>query len=270
MFAVASQRWKHIGLIDEDIGQARLGLPTCIWGAIRTRYRTQVVCGEFIGSLTPAGLETAFVAAAIKTKAWLESEGANMIIIDSPGFVFGSQAALLHKQQVSLLRPDWILALESTNTLSPLLTHIGFPGVTCLPTVSELKPRSLAVRMHIHQNRFGDYFKQSRIVIVSMQNRVCWFLDKPLTYDNLGQNLIGHIMAFTSGMKPLVGQLEGIDKNTRNIRVRIPKGIKLPSGNIVIGNLHRRKDGVLSHLPNLANHSNIRLHFRDQVDNHVN
>ena len=77
-------------------------------------------------------------------------------------------------------------------------------------------------------------------------------------------------MAFTSGMKPLVCQLEGIDKNTRNIRVRIPKGIKLPSGNIVIGNLHRRKDGVLSHRPNLANRSNIRLHFRDQVDNHVN
>jgi len=264
LFDIAFQRQKQVGLIDEDLGQTRLGLPACVWGAISNRCKSQVVYGEFIGSLTPAGHETAFLAAVLQTKTWLESMGVSMIIIDSPGFIFGKQATSLHQQQVSLLHPDWILALEGESTLAPLLQQIGFPWVKCLPAEPSVQPRSLSVRRRNHQKRFDDYFKQSRIVNVSLQNRLCWFLNRPLTHADLDQSFVGHILAFASNPKPVVGQIESMDQDTLNLHVRIPKGISFPEGAITIGTLRRAQDGTLSHEPNLADSSNIRLHFGNQ------
>lgn len=253
----ARRRGIPVGWIDADPGQTRLGLPSCIWGAMPGRG---VLCGGFVGALSPAGQELRFATAVLQTRTRLEALGAKLILVDSPGFVFGRQARLMHRLLNEMLMPDRVLAIEGDNALAPLLRATPYPCVFSLPRLPGCRRRSRTERKRRHRQEFDQHFSASRVVRVSLVGRSCWMLGAAVRPNEIGSHLLGHVVGFTLPPRPVVGQIVGMSARAYELSVRLPTG-RVPQGPLVIGTLRRSPAGVLSHEPQLADPGNLEAHF---------
>lgn len=250
-----------IGWIDADPGQTHLGPPSCLWGAIVVGPFARVVCGSFLGSLSPAGYESVFASSLQRIRAILQAVGAKRILIDSPGLVFGRQAVALHRQQIDLLRPEWIVALDGDGTLASLLHELDLRRAIRPPPLAQCSPRTLRQRLAYHRRMLAQYFHHGQVVRVPLRGRTVSMLGAQLSPEDIGNHLLGHICAFTSLRLPLLGMLRAFDRDRQELVLRLPSGRRPPLGSLTIGALYRTPSGQLRHEPSLADPENVRLHF---------
>ncbi len=257
LVAHARREGLAVGWIDADPGQTRLGLPTCLWGAIPGRG---VVSGAFFGSLTPAGREAAFMTSVLKIKTELEIFGVKLIIVDSPGLVYGRQGRQFQRCMAESLLPDQTLILGGDTTLVQMLKTISHNDVSSFPKLPGCRQRSLPERRRCHRQRFSEYFRTAMVAKVSTIGRSCQMLDVELKYDKLEYDLIGHLVGFIDPNLPIVGEIVRVVPQSSELHIRLPGG-RIPEGSITIGTLRRSTSGDLNHDPNLADPDNIKCHF---------
>ncbi len=257
LVAHARREGLAVGWIDADPGQTRLGLPACLWGAIPGRG---VVSGAFIGSLSPAGREISFMTSVLKIKTWLEILGVKLIVVDSPGLVFGRQGRLFQWCMAEALLPDQTIVLGEDTELVQMIKTILHNNVSLVPRLPGCRRRSLSERIRRHRQCFFEYFRTAVVAKVSTIGRSCQILDVELESDKLGYDLIGHLVGFIDPDLPVVGEIASVDLPNSELHVRLPDG-RVPEGSIVIGTLRRSTSGEFNHVPNLADPNNIKAHF---------
>jgi polynucleotide 5'-kinase involved in rRNA processing len=256
LFNSARARHLPVAWIDADPGQTRLGLPACIWGASSDG---QVSCGAFIGSLTPSGYEVEFGNALVRLKTVLKLEGAELIIIDSPGFVFGSQAHEFQRTLLGAAMPNYLIALDGNGSLRELLDVVKFPSAIRLPRLPGSHRRPLEARIRRQRSLFDRHVGDAHVSRFSYLDSLCWMKGIPVNLQESG-NLIGHIAAFVGSRMPLVVQIEHVRDQSSEMDLLVPAD-STPTGPLVIGNLLRSWDGSLRHDPNLSDPRNVQLHF---------
>ncbi len=162
-------RGLRIALVDADIGQSTLGPPATIgiaqfksdpdWGVVLSRPEI-----FFVGSTTPEGhfpLHLKGVKRMVdKAISWVT----DLVLVDTTGFVSGEAGKELKKRKIDLISPRFILALQRSDELEPILElykENPLYKIYRLPLSEKVRTRSMEERRIYRANKFRDYFMDS-------------------------------------------------------------------------------------------------------------
>jgi polynucleotide 5'-hydroxyl-kinase GRC3/NOL9 len=165
------QRVLKVALIDADIGQSTLGPPATIGFAVfKSDPHWEVVLSPpeifFVGSTTPEGHFPLYLKGVKRMVDKAISYGTELILVDTTGFVSGEAGKEFKRRKIDLLSPRFILALQKTDELEPIL-ELYKENPLCkiyrLPLSEKVRQRSMEERRMDKANKFRDYFKDSVI-----------------------------------------------------------------------------------------------------------
>lgn len=165
------QRGLKVALIDADIGQSFLGPPTTIGLAVfKSDPDWELILSPpeifFVGSVTPEGHFPIHLKGIKRMVDKAPSYGADVIIVDTTGFILGEAGKELKRRKIELLSPRFLIALQKSDEIEPILElHKENPlyKLHRLPLSEQVRPRSMEERKNYRTNRFQDYFKNSVI-----------------------------------------------------------------------------------------------------------
>ena len=229
-----------VGIIDADIGQSHIGPPTTVgWAVVKNPeidFSQLTACGiSFVGDVTPVG-HLLQLTAAITQCVQQISEVAELIIIDTPGFVCGPAAAALWWTVQRILQPKLILAVHRKDELSDILA-----GLRSLEIQLELIKSPLQIPVKSPQSRrsyrhgqFSKYFRDSYLYNISLGAVAV----QPS--GNLGrQGLVNRLVALRDekGVDIAIGLITGWQDDRDIVVVRAPKADMQKIRCLVIGNV---------------------------------
>jgi len=165
------QQGLKVALVDADIGQSFLGPPTTIGLAVfKSDPDWEVVLSPpeifFVGSTTPEGHFSLYLKGVKRMVDKAISYGTELVLVDTTGFVSGEAGKELKRRKIDLLSPRFILALQKSNEIEPMLElyeRNPLYKIYRLPLSEQVKPRSMEERRMNKANKFRDYFKDSVI-----------------------------------------------------------------------------------------------------------
>jgi len=165
------QRELMVALVDADIGQSFLGPPTTIgFSLFKSHPDWELVLSPpeifFVGSTTPEGYFPAHLKGVKRMVDKAISSGAEVVLIDTTGFVSGEAGKELKRRKIELLSPRFILALQKSDEIEPILElyqENPLYKIHRLPLSEQVRPRSIEERRTNRADSFRDYFKDSVI-----------------------------------------------------------------------------------------------------------
>jgi polynucleotide 5'-hydroxyl-kinase GRC3/NOL9 len=165
------QKGLKVALVDADIGQSFLGPPATIGLSVfKSDPDWQLVLTPpeifFVGSITPEGNCPIHLKGVKRMADKAASHGVDVILVDTTGFVLGEQGIELKRRTLDLLSPRFILALQKSDELEPILEHYkenALPRILRLPLSEQVRSRSMEERRTYRTDKFQEYFKHSVI-----------------------------------------------------------------------------------------------------------
>ena len=154
----------RVGVLDADLGQARLGPPTTMGFALASAdpgHRPEPQALTFVGSTTPQGNLVPTLVAVHKAGDAARAAGAECLIVDTCGWVRGPAARVLKEAKFSLLVPRAIVAIQRERELEHLLGWArGRPGTQLirLAPSAAVRSRDMDERRRHRASRFRRYF----------------------------------------------------------------------------------------------------------------
>jgi polynucleotide 5'-hydroxyl-kinase GRC3/NOL9 len=171
-------RGLKVALVDGDIGQSFLGPPTTIGLSLfKSDPDWEIVLSTpeifFVGSTTPEGHFQIHLKGVKRMVDKAHSSGADIIIVDTTGFILGETGKELKRRKIDLISPRFILALQKSNEIESILELYqgsSLYKIYRLPLSEKVKPRSVEERRINRQNKFQEYFKNSEIQELSIES----------------------------------------------------------------------------------------------------
>ena len=165
------QKGLKVALVDADIGQSFLGPPATIGLSVfKSDPDWQLVLTPpeifFVGSITPEGNFPVHLKGVKRMVDKAASNGVDVILVDTTGFVLGEKGIELKRRKIDLISPRFILALQKSDDLEPILEHYkenALPRILRLPLSEQVRPRSMEERRIYRTDKFQEYFKHSVI-----------------------------------------------------------------------------------------------------------
>lgn len=153
------------GAIDSDVGQADIGPPTTMGLGILEQpvallYEVPLSSAYFVGSMSPSGHMLEFVVGM----KWLVEHGlkkADVVIVNTPGWVFGGPGRALQLYTLELIDPDMVVTLQRERELEHLLASVSQSKVKRLPVSTKVRPRTPSERASLRAMLFGKYFEDA-------------------------------------------------------------------------------------------------------------
>lgn len=160
-----------VALVDGDIGQSVLGLPTTIGLALfdsapKQLDNIQLIASYFVGSIIPRGhmLEVLVGIKRIADRASQLDPG--IIVIDTTGFVTGETAWELKFQKVDLLKPAHLIGLQRRREIEGLLKPHQFRpdmAIHRLKIPDKIRMKSPEQRRSNRSRKFAVYFQEVKL-----------------------------------------------------------------------------------------------------------
>lgn len=131
-----------------------------------------IVARYFIGSNAPGGhfLPLLVGLRKLTQRAW--QSGAEVVVLDSTGFVSGGAARELKFQKIDLLGPQHLVALQHAGELESILqTFEGRPGMRIhrLPVHPLARPKTPEERQANRSHKYSEYFQGQRRAAFDLQ-----------------------------------------------------------------------------------------------------
>lgn len=166
------QQGLKVALVDADIGQSFLGPPTTIGLSIfksHPDWELLLTPPElfFVGATSPEGHFPTHLEGVKKMVERAISLHPDLVLVDTTGFVLGEAGKELKRRKIDLISPRFILALQKSEELEPILEHYqDNPRLRIfrLPLSDQVRPRSMEERKTYRDDRFREYFKNSSIL----------------------------------------------------------------------------------------------------------
>lgn len=163
------QKGVRTALVDADIGQSFLGPPTTIGLALfessprwEEPLSTEIF---FVGSTTPEGNFSLQLRGAKRMGERAIFRGAEIVIVDTTGFVDGEAGKELKRRKIDLLSPRFIFALQRSAEIEHILKlypQTPFLRIHRLPLSEGVRPRSREERALYRAAKFREYFKGAK------------------------------------------------------------------------------------------------------------
>ena len=156
------------GILDCDTGQSDIGPPGTIGLAVLDSQiifpsEVEPTALYFTGSNSPA---FHFMPSLVGLKR-LVDRGltlADILIIDTPGWVQGEKARALHRSEIEMLSPDIIILLQRSDELEHLVKNYPRAKVARLPVAKGPLPRNHEERKGLREAMYKKYFKEAGYV----------------------------------------------------------------------------------------------------------
>lgn len=170
MAEAARQQDISVVFIDSDIGQSSVGPPTTIGlkycndlGSVTLEGVAKADELAFVGSTSPEGHLLPLLSGTARLVEHARRAGAELIIVDTTGYISGYYAEILKYYKLEQVRPDTVVGFQRGGELEPILGIVGrfFPAeVTSLKVESAVVERSAEDRLIEREQRLANYFKQ--------------------------------------------------------------------------------------------------------------
>ncbi len=165
------ERGLKVALVDADIGQSFLGPPTTIGLSLFKSdpdWKLLLSPPEifFVGSTTPEGHFPVHLKGVKRMVDKAIAYGPDFTIVDTTGFVLGEGGKELKRRKIDLVSPGFILALQRSDELEPILEHYEkgpLPRIFRLPLSEKVRSKSMEERKRYRDDRFREYFKNSTV-----------------------------------------------------------------------------------------------------------
>ena len=172
------KRGLKVALVDADIGQSFLGPPTTIGLSVfKSHPDWEVVLSPpeifFVGSTTPEGYFPIHLKGVKRMVDKAPSYGAEVIIVDTTGFILGESGKELKRRKIDLLSPRFIIALQKSDEIEHVLNLYKenlLYKIIRLPLSEQVRPKSMEERRIHRTNKFQEYFKHSVIQELAIEN----------------------------------------------------------------------------------------------------
>jgi len=215
-----------VGIIDADIGQSHIGPPATVGWAIADQSQmdfSQLAIGgiSFVGDIAPTGHLLQSTAAIIQCVRQ-SSKLAKVIIIDTPGFIYGPAASALWWTMQRILEPELILAIERNNELSDILGSLQYHNsklerIKCPPQLPTKSPQE---RRKYRQNQWSKYFRHSCLYNIKLSD-----IAVQISRNSSSKNLLNRLTALNDGNGKVlsIGLITDWQLDNEIIEVRSPQ-----------------------------------------------
>jgi polynucleotide 5'-hydroxyl-kinase GRC3/NOL9 len=210
-----------VGIVDGDVGQSHIGPPTTVgWGVVdggRCDLSQVEARGiAFVGDITPAGHLLQFTGALLRCVEEA-SEAAQIVVIDTPGFIAGPAASALWWEVQRILRPQVIVAVRREGELGEILA--GLKGarshIELLCSPDTIRTKSPQERRRHRQRQFAEYLRESSVHEVSLNQVALQRGRRPGEQGRLGR-VVG--LRDENGQDVAVGVIERWGKGVATIK----------------------------------------------------
>jgi len=165
------RRGSKVALVDADTGQSSLSPPATIGLAVfKSDPVWEVVLSPpeifFVGSTTPEGHFPLCLKGIKRMVDKAISYATDLILVDTTGFVSGEAGRELKRKKIDLISPRFILALQKSDELEAILElykENPLFEIYRLPLSEKVRARSMEERRINRANKFRDYFRDSVI-----------------------------------------------------------------------------------------------------------
>ena len=172
------QRGLKVALVDADIGQSFLGPPATIgFSVFKSDPDWELLLSPpeifFVGSTTPEGHFPIHLKGVKRMVDKAPSYGAEVIIVDTTGFILGDAGKELKRRKIDLLSSRFIIALQKSDEIEHVLDlykENPLYKIIRLPLSDQVRPKSMEERRIHRTNKFQDYFKHAVIQEVAIEN----------------------------------------------------------------------------------------------------
>jgi polynucleotide 5'-hydroxyl-kinase GRC3/NOL9 len=165
-----------IGIVDADIGQSHIGPPTTVgWTVVDNPHislsKVTAAGISFVGDITPTG-HLLQLTAAITQCVQQVSESAELIIVDTPGFISGPVGAALWWSVQQILKPKLILAVQRKDELNHIISGLRLFDLQLemIKSPLQIPTKSPQDRQNYRRNQFISYFRNAGIHKISLSN----------------------------------------------------------------------------------------------------
>ncbi len=231
-----------VGIVDLDMGQSHIGLPTTIaWGKIKGEFkgwsRIPVEDFYFTGSLSPPGsLLPAIVGARLITDKAISS--CQKVVVDTTGLITGPVGQALKQFKIELLCPDMILALEQSRELGRILDGFKFQkyrSIYRLPVPAQVDSKRIAKRTRYRLERFKSYFTGAHTLEISFDDVGIRFTRESVRFSTV--ELKDRIVSFRDERNRdiALGKVEKINMRDKKCFIRSPISRDAKFSTLVIG-----------------------------------
>jgi polynucleotide 5'-hydroxyl-kinase GRC3/NOL9 len=163
------KRGLKVALVDADIGQSFLGPPTTIgFSVFKPDPDWEILLSLpeifFVGSTTPEGNLLIHLKGVKRMVDKARSIGAEVILVDTTGFILGEAGKELKRRKIDLLSPRFIIALQKSDEIEHVLglyKENSLCKILRLPLSDKGRPKSMEERRINRANKFQEYFKHS-------------------------------------------------------------------------------------------------------------
>jgi polynucleotide 5'-hydroxyl-kinase GRC3/NOL9 len=194
---------RNVGIVDADIGQSHIGPPTTVGWALLKAAQDSSASGppdvqvelsalrvggiSFVGDVTPVGHLLPLTAAVVQCVQQALAS-ADLVIIDTPGFISGPGANTLWWTIRRILRPTWIVALARDNEIDEILAGLKQPDrlLEIIVPPASLSSKSPDQRRQYRRERLKTYFNGAEQQVIGLNNIAVQvgrdFADKGMTH----------------------------------------------------------------------------------------
>ncbi|MHC4572296.1 MAG: Clp1/GlmU family protein [Planctomycetota bacterium] len=186
-----------VGIIDADIGQSHIGPPTTVgWAVVENSQIPFIEFSDlpiggisFVGDVTPAR-HLLQLTAAITQCVQQVSKAAELMIIDTPGFIRGPAATALWWTVQRILQPKLILAVTRNDELNGICAGLRSLDLKLelIKSPQRIPTKSPPDRRNYRQNQFSKYFRDSCLYNISLSNmavQTSWNLSREIFVNRL-------------------------------------------------------------------------------------
>jgi polynucleotide 5'-hydroxyl-kinase GRC3/NOL9 len=172
------KRGLKVAMVDADIGQSFLGPPTTIGFSIFKSDPTwELILSPpeifFVGSTTPEGHFPIHLKGVKRMVDKALSSIADVIIVDTTGFILGEAGKELKRRKIDLLSPRFIITLQKANEIEPVLDSYKenpLCKILRLPLSNQVRSKDMEERKINRVNKFQDYFKHAVSQELAIEN----------------------------------------------------------------------------------------------------
>jgi polynucleotide 5'-hydroxyl-kinase GRC3/NOL9 len=249
-----------VAMIDCDVGQTHLGPPTTIGMMLYSKPTDQLDTIKpqymrFIGTTSPIGHLLEIVVGTRNMADKALSSGAEVVIVNTSGLILGFAGTRLKLNQVDLLRPKYILALQQASEIEHLLTSLETrqcTSIISLPVSKHARRRSPEVRRCFREKRYREYFRGSQMVRIPISQVVLegniWTQETSVNIDGLESLLLG--LCDSENYVLALGILKKFDLQERALEIITPLDPKDSARvrTVRLGRIKVHADGQEEHL----------------------
>jgi polynucleotide 5'-hydroxyl-kinase GRC3/NOL9 len=210
----AVQAGQRTAVVDADTGQSDLGPPATVGlGILRHPVRRMgdipLLAACFVGDTSPRGIYRYLVEGTSQLVGRARNEGAQLIIVDTTGWIEGATAVAAKIRKIRRIDPRHLVAIQRAGEVEPILS--GLPGTIA---VHRLRPsplvrsRSPEERRSFRERSFARYFRDAKQfsldLTVLRDDRYIRYAGKRIPHGRVLAEIPAHLLRHL-----LVGLLDG-------------------------------------------------------------